>query len=400
MGNKLKFVYTTMSHRKFEKPRSGHLGFLPRKRTRKHRGKIRTFPKDDASKKPHFTAFAGFKAGMTHITRDVHRIDSRLHKKEVVEAVTIIETPPLKVVGFVCYIETVKGLRALSTVWASELSNELKRRMYKNWYASKKKAFTKYVTKKDDQTNNENRIKKFCTTIRALCHTQVHLQKNLRTKKAHLMEVQVNGGSTAEKISFVKGFFEKELKVDQVFGNGEVLDVIGVTKGKGFTGVTKRWGVRKLPRKTHRGLRKVGCIGSWHPSKISFTIPRAGQAGYHHRTECNKRIYRIGQGERYGAKNNASTENDLTEKNITPMGGFPHYGIVRDDYIMIKGCCIGTKKRSLVLRKTLVPQTRRNLNEDIKLKYIDTTSKFGHGRFQTSEEKGKFYGREIETTRA
>merc|ERR1712190_658369 len=151
MGNKLKFVYTTMSHRKFEKPRSGHLGFLPRKRTRKHRGKIRTFPKDDPSKKPHFTAFAGFKAGMTHITRDVHRIDSRLHKKEVVEAVTIIETPPLKVVGYVGYIETVKGLRALSTVWASELSNEVKRRMYKNWYAGKKRAFTKYSEKKGEQ---------------------------------------------------------------------------------------------------------------------------------------------------------------------------------------------------------------------------------------------------------
>merc|ERR1739848_677141 len=115
-----------MSHRKFEKPRSGHLGFLPRKRPRKHRGKIRSFPKDDASKKPHFTAFAGFKAGMSHITRDIHRIDSRLHKKEVVEAVTIIETPPLKVVGFVGYIETIKGLRALATVWCTELSTEMK----------------------------------------------------------------------------------------------------------------------------------------------------------------------------------------------------------------------------------------------------------------------------------
>jgi len=395
--NKLNiFVHKdTMSHRKFEKPRSGHLGFLPRKRTRKHRGKIRSFPKDDSTQKPHFTAFAGFKAGMTHITRDIHRIDSRLHKKEVVEAVTIIETPPLKVVGFVGYIETVKGMRALSTVWASELSTELKRRMYKNWYASKKKAFSKYCTKKDDQVNNENRIKRFCTTVRALCHTQVHLQKHLRTKKAHLMEIQINGGSIAEKVDFVKGWFEKELKVDQVFGNGECLDVVGVTKGKGFTGVTKRWGVRKLPRKTHRGLRKVGCIGSWHPSKISYTIPRAGQSGYHHRTETNKKIYRIGQGMRHGVQNNASTDNDLTQKNITPMGGFPHYGVVRDDYLMLKGCCIGTKKRTLCLRKSLMPVTKRMLNEEVKLKYIDTTSKFGHGRFQTCAEKAKFYGREL-----
>jgi len=384
-----------MSHRKFEKPRSGHLGFLPRKRTRKHRGKVRSFPKDDSTQKPHFTAFCGFKAGMTHITRDVHRLDSKLHKKEVVEAVTIIETPPVKVVGYVGYIETVRGLRALSTVWANDLSSELKRRFYKNWYHSKKKAFTKYAKK--DNKNSEARVLKYCSTVRAIVHNQVHLVKNIKTKKAHVMEVQVNGGTTTDKVNFIKGYFEKDLKVDNVFSNGEVVDVIGVTKGKGFTGVTKRWGVRKLPRKTHRGLRKVGCIGSWHPSKISFTIPRAGQCGYHHRTETNKRIYKMGQGERSGATNNASTESDLTQKNITPMGGFPHYGIVRDDFLMLKGCCIGVKKRQLVLRKPLVHRTNRKLTEPIKLKYIDTTSKFGHGRFQTSTEKARFYGREEKT---
>jgi len=123
------------------------------------------------------------------------------------------------------------------------------------------------------------------------------------------------------------------------------LDVLGVTKGKGYTGVTKRFGVKKLPRKSHRGLRKVGCIGSWHPTKVSYTVGRAGQSGYHHRTETNKKVYRIGQGERSGVSNNASTENDLTAKNITPMGGFPHYGVVKDDYLMLKGCCVGTKKR-------------------------------------------------------
>lgn len=383
-----------MSHRKFEKPRSGHLGFLPRKRTRKHRGKIRSFPKDDASKKPHFTAFAGWKAGMTHITRDVHRIDSRLHKKEVVEPVTIIETPPLKVVGFVGYIETVKGLRALKTVWASSLSNELKRRMYKNWYASKKKAFTKYVEKKEVHANDESRVKKYCTVVRALCHTQNHLMKNLRAKRAHVMEIQVNGGSTTEKVDFIKGWFEQDLRVDQVFNTGDVTDVIGVTKGRGYTGVTKRWGVSKLPRKTHRGLRKVGCIGAWHPSKVQYTIARAGQDGYHHRTEVNKKIYRVGKGARYDVTNNAATDNDLTQKNITPMGGFPHYGVVRDDYVMIKGHCVGHKKRSLVLRKPLHAVTKRKLLEDIKLKFIDTSSKMGHGRFQTTAEKNRFYGRE------
>jgi large subunit ribosomal protein L3e len=95
-----------MSHRKFEAPRHGNLGFIPRCRTKKFRGKIRTFPKDDASKPVHLTAFAGFKAGMTHILREVVRPGSKLHEKETVEAVTIIETPPLVVVGIVGYIET------------------------------------------------------------------------------------------------------------------------------------------------------------------------------------------------------------------------------------------------------------------------------------------------------
>jgi large subunit ribosomal protein L3e len=106
-----------MSHRKFEAPRHGHTGFLPRRRTKNFRGRIRHFPKDDKTKSCHLTAFAGFKAGMTHILREVDRTGSRNHKKEVVEAVTIIETPPMRVVGVVGYIDTPRGLRALTTVW-------------------------------------------------------------------------------------------------------------------------------------------------------------------------------------------------------------------------------------------------------------------------------------------
>lgn len=75
------------------------------------------------------------------------------------------------------------------------------------------------------------------------------------------------------------------------------------------------------------------------------------------------------------------------------MGGFPHYGVVKDDYLLIKGCCVGTKKRVVTLRQSLLAQTSRLALEEIKLKFIDTSSKFGHGRFQTVEEKQKFYGR-------
>ena len=143
-NNLFVFFLNKMSHRKFEAPRHGHLGFIPRRRVRKHRGRIKSYPTDDAKKAVHLTAFAGFKAGMTHILREVDRPGAKLHQKETVEAVTIVETPPLVVVGIVGYIETPRGLRALTTVWANKLSKDTLRRFYKNWLNSKKKAFSKY----------------------------------------------------------------------------------------------------------------------------------------------------------------------------------------------------------------------------------------------------------------
>merc|ERR1712044_19637 len=175
-----------------------------------------------------------------------------------------------------------------------------------------------------------------------------------------------------------------------------MIDIIGVTKGKGYKGVTSRWHTKKLPRKTHKGLRKVACIGAWHPARVSFSVARGGQKGYHHRTEINKKIYRIGTGihtkDGKVIKNNASTDYDLTDKTITPMGGFPHYGEVRNDFLMVRGGLVGSKKRVLTLRKSLLVHTKRKALEKIKLKFIDTSSKFGHGRFQTPQDKAVFMG--------
>merc|ERR1712014_93462 len=130
----------------------------------------------------------------------------------------------------------------------------------------------------------------------------------------------VNGGTTEKKVDFVMGLLEQEVKVADVFVQDEMTDVIGVTKGHGFHGVITRWGCTKLPRKTHRGLRKVACIGTWHPARVQFQVPRSGQLGYGHRTEINKKIYRIGKAAK-DDPNNAMTEADLTEKgNITHWG--------------------------------------------------------------------------------
>lgn len=146
----------------------------------------------------------------------------------------------------------------------------------------------------------------------------------LGQKKAIIKEIQVNGGKdVGEKIDWARERLENPAPVRKVFSKDEMIDIIGVSKGHGFKGVTYRWGTKKLPRKTHKGLRKVACIGAWHPARVSYSVARAGQFGYHHRTEINKKIYRIGRGihtkDGKVVKNNASTEYDLTDKSITPM---------------------------------------------------------------------------------
>merc|ERR1712038_1280422 len=208
-------IYGSMSHRKFEAPRHGSKGFLPKKRSKRHRGKVKAFPKDDPSKPVHLTCFMGYKAGMTHIVREVDRPGSKVNKKEVVEACTILETPPVMVVGVVGYIETPRGLRALKTVWAKHIGEECKRRFYKNWSQSKKKAFTKASKKWEDDLGKKeiakelNQIKKYCSVVRLICHTQQKLLRR-RQKKAHIMEIQINGGTVAQKVDYARDLFEKE----------------------------------------------------------------------------------------------------------------------------------------------------------------------------------------------
>jgi len=352
---------------------------------------VKSFPKDDASKPCHLTAFLGYKAGMTHIVRDLDKIGSKMHKKEIVEPVTIVDVPAMKVVGIVGYVETPKGLRTLTTVWAQHLEDQFRRRLYKNWYKSKKKAFTKhqkqFASREKSLEQELERIRKYCTVVRVIAHTDMKKVK-LGQRKAHVMEIQVNGGDSAAKVEFSRKLLETAVPFKSVFHQNELVDIIAATRGHGFTGVTARWGTHKLPRKTHRGIRKVACIGAWHPSRVGYSVPRAGQDGYHHRTERNKKIYKIGEADN---KANATTEFDLTDKQITPLGGFKSYGTV-GDYVMLKGSIAGARRRVITFRQTLHPQTHRDALEEITLKFIDTSAKNGHGRFQTASEKAKFMG--------
>jgi large subunit ribosomal protein L3e len=220
----------------------------------------------------------GYKAGSTHIIREIEAAKNT--KKEICEMVTVIECPPLIVCGVVGYIETPRGLRTLTTVWSKTVDDSVKRRFYKNWFRSKKNAFSKYGKTFDNNHKKQlERIVKYCSVVRVLAHTQMKLV-NIGQKKAHLMEIQVNGGTIANKVHFAYSLFENSVRVETVFSDNEFIDLIGITRGKGTQGVVKRFGVRKLQRKSHRGRRKVACIGAWHPARVSRTVARAGQLGY------------------------------------------------------------------------------------------------------------------------
>jgi len=242
-----------MSHRKFENPRRCSLAYLPKRRTRHHRGRVRSFPRDNAANPCHITAFMGYKAGMTHCVKYQERREGKkMIKKDIVHALSVVECPPMKVVGLVGYIETPRGARQLSTVWAQQLDEDTKRRMYRNYTNAKKKAFTKYADRfkepKDSKKSIERdleRVRKYCTVVRVLCATQVR-KLGFRQNKNHVMEIQVNGGSIADKVAFAQKNFEQEIKVGDIFEDNEVIDTIGVTRGHGMAGVVKRYRVKRL----------------------------------------------------------------------------------------------------------------------------------------------------------
>ena len=77
---------------------------------------------------------------------------------------------------------------------------------------------------------------------------------------------------------------------------------------------------------------------------------------------------------------------------INSMGGFVRYGEVKNDFLLLKGSVPGVKKRVMTLRKSLYPQVNRRATEKIELKWIDTSSKFGHGAYQTPAEKKQIEG--------
>ncbi|MHA1145326.1 MAG: 50S ribosomal protein L3 [Candidatus Helarchaeota archaeon] len=316
-----------MGHRKFVGPRHGSLSYRPRKRAQHHNGRMRwTYLKrwkdEDTSAKPRILGFAGYKAGMTHVIYVENNKNSPFLGLEVVKAVTIVDCPPMILCGIKGYKETTDGLQTVTEVWAGELNEDLKRLFpFPKDYDLDKKI--KEFEEKSDE----------CSQFRVLMHTQPRLAAPSK-KKPELMEIPVWGGSKEEKIKFLKDQLGKEIRVGDIYQAGDHLDIASITKGKGFQGPVKRFGIKILTRKTRGTKRGVGSIGPWKPARVMYTVPRAGQMGYHHRIEYNKRILKIG--------------ND--PKEVIPAGGFLKYGVIRGDYLIMEGTIPGPRKRLIKMR--------------------------------------------------
>ncbi|CAB49264.1 50S ribosomal protein L3 [Pyrococcus abyssi] len=358
---------------KVHRPRRGSLAFSPRKRAKSIVPRIRSWPKETEVR---MLGFAGYKAGMTHILM-IDDEPGLTNGKEIFMPVTIIETPPLRVFGIRAYRQGYLGLETATEVIVPDfeldnyVSKKAKGRKFTFYQLLKRRIATlpKNYTKDDFEQklgNLEDMIKEGeIVEVRALVATQPWVIK--LKKKPEVMEYAIGGTSVEEKFNYIKEKLGKELRVGEVLKEGELLDVIAVTKGKGTQGPVKRWGIKLRAHKDSKGRRKVGSIGPWHPARVMWTVPMAGQMGFHHRTELNKRLIAIGE--------NGKLVIDGNEIEITPKGGFPHYGIVRSDFMMIAGSVPGAIKRIIRVRPAIRPPKKKPPVQRPQITYVSVESK-------------------------
>jgi len=309
-----------LGRRKKHAPKHGSLAFLPRKRAPNPVSSVNNWLKADLEN-PTLLGFIGYKVGMTYIYL-ISDKPGPTYGQEIFTPVTIVETPPILMCGFRLYTQSHMGLKTVSEVWMNNPHNDLFRSLK--------------LSRNFDLDNGIRRLEKSmdeASELRAIIATQPRLV-SVSSKKPTIMEIQIAGGTIKERFDYLKETLGKEVLVSQVFKEGQSVDVIAVTKGKGFQGPVKRWGIKILSRKSRKTKRGVACIGPWNPSYVMYSVPRAGQMGFHQRTELNKEILRVGS----------------DSGQINPDNGFVHYGLVKSDYLMFRGSIPGSVKRIVKMR--------------------------------------------------
>ena len=314
-----------MGHRKVHAPKRGSLAYLPRGRASRWVGRIRNWPEIEDG--PKLLAFAGFKAGMTYALAIDTRQGSLTFGKEVVIPLTTLEAPPMLACALRAYAKDYRGLRTFGEAWMEQVPKDFAR-----------------VISVPEKFSTETGLKKIedgldkIAEVRLLMATQPRLAKH-GIKAPHIVEVRIGGGSVKDRFEYGKKLIGQEVKVSNFVKEGQAVDAIGITKGKGIQGPVKRWGIRRKIHKARKTVRQVGSIGGWTPHYVMYSVPRAGQMGFHQRTEYNKMVMKVG--------NNGSE--------ITPKGGFLRYGVINSDYVALKGSVPGTRNRLVMMRLAVRP---------------------------------------------
>ena len=306
------------------KPKAGSMQYWPRKRAKRIYPRLRAWANLDTTA---LLGFLGYKAGMTHVQVQENNPVSKQTKLKSY-ACTILECPPLKVLGIKFYKNTLYGIKNLGQITSENLDKELKRKIN-----LPKKINNKEINDFDD--------------LKLIVYTQPKLIS--LKKKPEIIELALSG-SKEDKLNYAKNLLGKEIKINDVFKANQNIDVHAVTKGKGFQGPVKRFGIDLKGHKSEKKRRAPGNLGSWTPKKILFTVPQAGQLGFQTRTEFNKTILKI--------------SSNVDE--INPKPGLEHYGFIKNDYVLVKGSVPGARKRLIVLTQP----TRKNTALPMELKFI------------------------------
>lgn len=303
-------------------PKRGSRAFWHRKRSKRVVPRVNTWPDSGNG----LQAFPGYKVGMSMVSL-VSESESAFKGQEVAKAVTLVEVPPAFVYSIVFYDKTPYGLKPSGEVVATDLPKELR----KHFKGAKK---------------SSKKIEDFAGPADVRLHLLAQpFKAGLPMKKAQLVEVAL-GGSVEEKLEYAKSVLGKEVGAGDVFEAGEFIDVSAVTKGHGWTGVVKRFGVSLNIRKATQKRRHGGPLGPERQAKVMYTIPRAGQYGYHRRTDTLKRFLKLG------------AEATKTFKN---------YGHPKEAYAVVEGSVPGPAKRFVLLRKAMTkcepkpPQLREEI---------------------------------------
>jgi large subunit ribosomal protein L3 len=262
---------------------------------------------------------------MAQVVMTDNRPNAMTKGEDIIWPVTIIECPPIKVASLVFYKKSAYGFRAVSQVIAEKLDKDL----------GKKIALPKKPKKKISDIKPED-----FTEVRLLVFTQPKLT-GIGKKKPELFELAV-GGSKEDQLKFAQERLGKELYVKDILSQGALLDIRGITKGKGLQGPVKRFGVSIRSHKSEKTKRGPGSLGGWGNNR-SWTVAHAGQTGYHQRIEYNKWLLMIGD--------------DPSKINV--KSGFRHYGNIKNPYILLKGSVFGPAKRLIKLTQALRPDPKK-----------------------------------------